>query len=83
MANSNQVSQVTPPDPKDEGLQDYSSVIQQNLASLYETSHTHDVLSAAPSDTDSIAGTISLVDDGTNQYLYVKFEGGWKRFVSA
>jgi hypothetical protein len=85
MASNEQKSQVTPPSPSDlqAGLTDYSATIQNNLADLFQSAHSHEVLSGVPIDTDSIAGTISLVDDGTNQYLYVKFASGWKRFVSA
>ena len=85
MPKINQQQDVVPPSPDDldQSLKDFSSGVQGNLGDLYEGAHAHAVLGGAPSAGDGGTGDIELVDDGTNQYLYVKFPSGWKRFVPA
>lgn len=85
MAKVSQNIQIVPPNDPELGkkLQDMSAGIQGNMDDLYNAAHTHDQIGTVPSDTDGSVGDIELVDTGTNQYLYVRFSSGWKRFVPA
>lgn len=79
MSKKTQRLTVAPPTPTDVGtLNDFSSVIQQNLEELFEEAHDHKVLTNAPAETDGSVGDIALVDDGSTTKLYVKFPSGWK-----
>lgn len=81
MPRSEQRLTVSPPSTKDEGLQDYSSVIQQNFEDIFEVGHSHDLLGQLPNETDGVIGDIQLVNDGTNYYLCAKFSDGWKKVI--
>lgn len=85
MARAEQKTQVSPPSKNDFDnlLKDFSAILQRNLEDLFEVSHDHSVIAAVPGVYDGNAQDILLFDNGTNQYLYVKFPSGWKRFTPA
>jgi hypothetical protein len=85
MPRIQQNSDIVPPSAQDldQSLPDFSAGVQNNVGDLFGVAHGHNVLSGPPSDADGSVGDIELVDDGTNQYLYAKFQNGWKRFVPA
>ena len=85
MPKIEQTSDIVPPSPTDldQSLKDFSAGVQGNVGDLFGVAHGHSVLGGAPGDGDGSVGDIELVDDGTNQFLYVRFNNGWKKFVPA
>lgn len=67
---------VVPPISTDRQLVDYSSVIQDNLRTLFQAGHVHlgqnGVLTAAPSSKDGNPGDIILAVVSGVAYLYIK-----------
>lgn len=59
-----------------------AEVVQRNLEDLYEYSHSHDVRTAAPSDSEGSIGDILPVVISGVYYVYIKFPSvGWKRAI--
>lgn len=56
-----------------------TTIIQRNLAELFELAHQHRVKSSLPATNDGNSRDIVIVDDGTNVYLAVKTSRGWFR----
>lgn len=85
MAKTDQVAQIAPPSEADlkNCLKDYSATIQRAFEQVFIKLHDVLEVSSVPSSTDGNVGDIYMYDNGTNQYLYVKFASGWKRFVPA
>lgn len=70
---------VAPPTQTDEGLKDFSEIIQRNFDELFTLAHQHGVRISFPGATDGMASDIVAVDDGTTVYLLVKTSRGWFR----
>lgn len=63
-----------------ESLSDFSSVVQDNLADIYDLAHTHDIRTTAPEANEGMTGDIVLVELSGAHYLYCKISGDtWKR----
>ena len=74
-----QTQKMAPPRPEDrEGLDDYSAIIQDNLAQLFQAGHRHSVRTTAPSSNEGNVGDIFLVEVSGTFSLYAKFSSGWK-----
>ena len=56
---------------------------RRSLEDLDQVAHSHTPQNSIPSDKDGSVGDIIPVSDGTNFYLYVKFESGWSKFTAA
>jgi hypothetical protein len=57
-----------------------SETLQRNLEDLFYYSHTHDVKTSIPVNSEGNIGDLVPVVIGTDYYLYVKFPSvGWKR----
>jgi hypothetical protein len=67
---------VSPPITTDRQLVDYSSVIQDNLRTLFQAGHVHlgqnGVLTAAPTAQDGNQGDIILAVISGVAYIYIK-----------
>ncbi len=85
MAKNDQITKLAPPSKADMDnlLQDYTSIIQRVFEQLFIKVHDIIEVATVPADTEGNVGDMYLFNDGTNQYLYVKFTTGWKRFVPA
>lgn len=70
---------VSPPTSTDDGLKDFSEIIQRNLDELFQLAHQHGVRVSFPGATDGMASDIVAVDDGATVYLLVKTSRGWFR----
>lgn len=71
---------ISPPRPGDEEtLVDYSAVIQDNLAQLFQLGHRHSVRTTAPAANEGNVTDIVLVETATEKYVAVKFSSGWFR----
>jgi hypothetical protein len=70
---------LAPPGPADrEALDDYSSILQDNLRQLFQSSHKHRLRTVAPADNEGSVGDIFLVQSNSTFSIYVKFPSGWK-----
>jgi hypothetical protein len=74
-----QSSPVAPPIASDRTLLNFSQTIQNNLLALFQAAHNHQRISVAPKKNDGTIGDISIFDDGTNIYLYIKTSRGWAK----
>ena len=73
-----QVRTVSPPTQEDrELLDDFASILQQNLEELFNEVHSHEVLTSDPSSSDGEVGDIHLVDITTSKYLVIRYADGW------
>lgn len=70
---------VTPPTTTDEGLNDFSEIVQRNMEELFQIAHQHPVRSTLPGATDGSVNDIVIYDDGTTVYLLAKTSRGWFR----
>lgn len=70
---------VSPPTPADEGLKDFSEIVQRNFDELFAIAHSHPVVSEFPGATDGAPGDIKVYDDGTTVYVLAKTSRGWFR----
>lgn len=74
-----QREKMAPPRPEDkETLDDYSSIIQDNLGDLFQAAHNHTLRTTVPASNEGNVGDIFLVETSTTFKLYVKFTTGWK-----
>lgn len=63
---------VVPPGPTDGKLLDFSEVVQRNLSTLFEVSHTHVVRTTAPTLSELEIGVPLTVNLSGVYYIYVK-----------
>jgi len=79
-----QHSPVSPPRPEDEdSLLDYSAILQDNFAQLFQLAHRHTVRTTAPASNEGNVGDIFLVEVSGTFSIYTKFPSGWKSVVVA
>lgn len=71
---------ISPPRPEDkEFLDDYSSILQDNLRQLFQIAHRHSVRTTAPASNEGNVGDIFLVATVAGTFhIYAKFSAGWK-----
>lgn len=76
-----QKSPLAPPSPKDieNGLNDYTSKIQESFDELFSDSHVHQIMTQAPAENEGEVGDIVLVETDTERYAAFKFASGWFR----
>lgn len=76
-----QTRPIAPPVQADvESLQDFSSVIQDNLFDLFNAAHDHNTRTTAPASTEGVVGDIVLVFLSPDWYIYAKVDTTtWKR----
>lgn len=72
---------VAPPlDTDKESLNDFASVVQDNLLDIYSIAHVHDVKDVVPTESEGNVGDIILVNLSGIHYLYCKVDATtWKR----
>jgi hypothetical protein len=70
--STRQTYNVTPPTPEDSTLQDFSEVVQRNVSTLFDLSHTHPVRTTVPTVNELEIGTPVTVLTGGTYYIYVK-----------
>ena len=74
-----QTSLIVPPVVGDNGLKNFSQVIQSSFYTLYQAAHIHRVITTDPKPNDGIVGDVYLID-GTSKYIAIKFSSGWFKF---
>ena len=71
-----QAQRVTPPEPSDPQLVNFSGVIENNLQTLFQSGHVHvgtnGVVSVVPSPTSGNVGDIIMGVIGGTPYLFFK-----------
>lgn len=72
-----QDKKVVPPIKSDVTLQNFSQVIQNSLAALYQAAHVHKIVTAAPGANDGAIGDIYIVTSPAATYLTIKTTTGW------
>lgn len=68
---------VVPPTRGDAGFNNFSQIIQKNLADLHEIAHVHKIVTAFPGANDGTIGDIYIVQTPLATYLAVKTNDGW------
>ena len=73
---------MAPPRPEDkETLDDFASILQDNLGELFQAGHNHAVRTTVPASNEGSVGDIFLVEVSSVFSIYVKFASGWKSVV--
>ena len=67
---------VVPPQAQDNGLRDFSQIIQSNFMTLFQAGHAHKIITSDPLPSTGNIGDIYLIDSAT-KYIAIKLSNGW------
>ena len=67
-----QRTEVAPPLKNDKELLDFASVVQSNLADLFDVAHEHSLRTTVPTSSEGSVGDLVLVNTNSQWYIYAK-----------